>query len=80
MSPEVALLQEVWGIVKPYVHAKEREEVAEEVISAFEEHVDLEDLEVYKNEFDSAMKVAISARLEEEEYDEDEDESQSSDW
>lgn len=59
MSPEVALLHETWNIVKSHIHSKERVEVAESLLRVFDEHIDMEDIEVYKNEFDKAMKTAI---------------------
>ena len=76
MSPEVALLSEVWSIVKSHVHTKERVEVAESILCAFEDHVDISELEIYKNEFDSSMKAVIKARSEDYGDDEDEDD----DW
>jgi hypothetical protein len=72
MSPEVSLLSETWQMFKTYVHAKEREEMAEALLDLFEEHIDVSDLETWKNEFDSSMKAAIRNKYEDE-YDEDAD-------
>jgi len=72
MSPELALLDEVWDIVKSHVHEKERLDVCESIFRTFVEHIGIEDVEVYKNEFDSIMKAVIIAAAEEEE-DEEED-------
>jgi len=63
MSPEVALLNEVWETVKEYIPKKERVEVAENVLRHFDENIDISELEVYSNEFDSAMKTAILTHL-----------------
>lgn len=72
MSPEVALLSETWQLFKNNVHIKERIEMAEALLELFEEHIDISDLETWKNEFDKSMKVAIRSRYEDE-LDEDED-------
>lgn len=75
MSPEVALLNEVWEIVKSNLPAKERLPVAESLIRCFEDHVDITDVEVYKNEFDKVMKTALISHFAEfEDDDEDDDE------
>ena len=79
MSPEVSLLQEVWQIVKNHIHIKERTETAEALLEAFEDHLDMEELELYANEFDKSMKTAFMRRVEEEEYD-DEYEEDEPDW
>lgn len=59
MSAEVELLCEVWEIVHVHINRKDRVEVAEAVLRSFESHVDLDDIHIYKNEFDGAMKTAI---------------------
>lgn len=59
MSPEVALLSETWQLFKNHVHLKERIEMAEALLELFEEHVDLSDLDTWKNEFDRSMKAAV---------------------
>ena len=66
MSPEVALLSETWQLFKNNVHIKERTEMAEALLELFEEHIDISDLETWKNEFDKSMKVAIRSRYEDE--------------
>lgn len=63
MSPEVALLNEVWETVKEYIPKKERVEVAENVLRHFDENIDISELQIYSNEFDSAMKTAILTHL-----------------
>jgi hypothetical protein len=74
MSPEVSLMLELWERFKGYVPAKERPAFAEEVLTLFEDHVDVSDVEVYKNEFDTHMKAAIVSHFDEEiEEDDDED-------
>lgn len=59
MSPEVALLEELWASLKPYIQKKDRLEAAETIVRTFDEHLSIDDIDVYKNEFDSAMKAAI---------------------
>lgn len=66
MSPEVALLSETWQLFKNYVHAKERVEIAEALLELFEEHIDISDLDTWKNEFDRSMKAAIHSRYQDE--------------
>ena len=75
MSPEVALLYEVWDNLKNTVPQKERFQVAESMVRTFDEHVDISDVENSLNEFDTVMKTAIVSHfdigLEEEDEDED---------
>ena len=75
MSPEVALLYEVWDNLKSTVPQKERLQVAESMVRTFDEHVDISDVENSLNEFDTVMKTAIVSHfdigLEEEDEDED---------
>lgn len=59
MSPELALLSETWDIVKNYIPRKERLEVAESLLKSFDEHADMDGIDIHKNEFDSIMKAAI---------------------
>lgn len=73
MSPEVSLLNEVWEIVRGHVNKKDRLEVADAILQRFEDHVDIDDIEVYKNEFDSAMKAAIVSLYDDVEDDDDDD-------
>lgn len=80
MSPEVSLLQEVWQIVKNHIHIKERVETAEALLEAFEDHLDMEELELYANEFDKWVKAAYMRRVDGEEYDDDEYDEDEPDW
>ena len=50
MSPEVALLLDVWDTIKSQIPAKERLHVAEDLVRTFEDNV---------SEFDTVMKAAI---------------------
>lgn len=59
MSPEIALLHDVWDTVKPFVNKKEKLQVAENIVRAFDDNVDLADIDEFVNEFDSVMKAAI---------------------
>lgn len=63
MSPEVALLDEVWDIVKTHISKKERAEIAEAILRTFEDHVSLDDIEEHIQSFDSAMKAAIKSHF-----------------
>lgn len=73
MSPEVALLSETWQLFKNHIHVKERIEMAESLLELFEEHIDIDDLDAWKNEFDRSMKVAIRSRYEDVTEDDSED-------
>ena len=55
------------------MHIKERIEMAEALLELFEEHIDISDLETWKNEFDKSMKVAIRSRYEDELEDDEDD-------
>lgn len=59
MSPEVALLFEVWDKVKTYVPKKDRVDVAEELIRTFDDNVDISEAEEHYQTFDSVMKTAL---------------------
>jgi hypothetical protein len=72
MSPEVALLNEVWEIMKGHVPQKERLHEAERLLRLFEENIDIGDIDMYKNEFDKVMKTAIVSYYDEGVDDEDE--------
>lgn len=63
MSPEVALLDEVWDIVKIHIPRKDRVEIAETILRTFEDHVSLDDIEEHLQSFDSAMKAAIKSHF-----------------
>ena len=75
MSPEVALLYEVWDNLKSALPQKERLRIAESMVRTFDEHVDISDVENSLNEFDTILKTAIVSHfdigLEEEDEDED---------
>ena len=74
MSPEIALLEEVWDTVKPYISKKDQVEIAEKILELFDENLVLADIGVYKNDFDSAMKAALVSYFDDDEYyDENED-------
>jgi hypothetical protein len=59
MNPEIALLIDTWDCVKSFIPAKERLHVAENIVRAFEDNLDISDAEANVNEFDSVMKAAI---------------------
>lgn len=61
MNPEIELLNEAWDIVKDHIPRKERVTVAEELLRSFESHIDMSEITVYQNEFDTSMKAAIIA-------------------
>lgn len=75
MSPELALLDEVWTTVKPHIQKKDRLEVAETILKMFDDHLSLDGIEDYRNEFDSVMKAAVVSL-----YDYYEDEDEDSDY
>jgi hypothetical protein len=72
MSPEVALLHEVWDSVRPHIAAKERLHEAERLLRIFDEHIEMSDLNDNAHEFDKSMKAAI-VNFYDEGYDEDDD-------
>jgi len=59
MSPEVALLHELWDRIKGFIPQKERLRIAEEVVRIFDDNVDISEFDEVINEFDSVMKAAI---------------------
>lgn len=59
MSPEIALLNETWEIVRSNLPPKERVAIADALVRAFDEHVGMDEISEYINEFDSAMKAAL---------------------
>ena len=82
MSPEIALLNETWDLVKSHVSTKEKLEVAERLLRLFEENIDISEINIYKHEFDKVMKTAIITYYDDE-YDEDLDDDEddySSSW
>ena len=77
MSPEVALLDELWDIVKVHIPKKDRVEFAETMLRTFEDHLSLDDIEEHIQSFDSAMKAAIKSHFD---YLLDNDESKDDDY
>ena len=73
MSPEVALLHEVWDSVRSHIVVKERLHEAERLLRIFEEHIDMSDLEINAHEFDKVMKAAIVSLYNEWDDDDDDD-------
>jgi hypothetical protein len=73
MSPEVALLHEVWDSVRSHIAVKERLHEAERLLKIFEEHIDMDDLENNAHEFDKVMKAAIVSYYDEWDDDDDDD-------
>ena len=64
MSPEVALLLDVWDTIKSQVPAKERLHIAEDLVRTFEDNVSISEAEDHLNEFDTVMKAAIVSHFE----------------
>ncbi len=58
MSPEVALLHEVWITVKLHAPKNASVELAEALLRCFDDGSDIEDIETDINEFDKIMKAA----------------------
>jgi hypothetical protein len=79
MSPEVALLSESWEIVKPHIPSKDRLHVAESLLRIFDETLDINEIHLYKNEFDKVMKTAIVTYYDDEGLD-DVDEDEDGEW
>ena len=77
MSPEVALLYELWDKLKSHLPKKDRVELAEEIVRTFDEHLDISEVENELHSFDSMMKAAIVSHFELGYEDEDDDED---DW
>jgi len=80
MSPEVALLNETWEIVRNNLPAKERLVIADSILRAFSEHIDIEELPEYANEFDKVMKAAIKDFFDEGMMDDDDDDDDYGSW
>ncbi len=70
MSPEVALLHEVWITVKLHAPKNASVELAEALLRCFDDGSDIEDIETDINEFDKIMKAAIVSHYG---YDDDDD-------
>lgn len=79
MSPEVALLHEVWDSVRTHIAIKERLSEAERLLRMFEEHIDLSDIEENAHEFDKVMKAAIVSYYDEG-YEEDDEQDEYSEY
>ena len=73
MSPEVALLNEVWESVKGHIAQKEKHHEAEKLQRLFDESLDMHEIAAYAKEFDKGRKAAIGSYYddgyEEEDYD-----------
>lgn len=72
MSPEVALLHDLWDSIKSQITSKERLAVAEEMVRCFDEYVDITDYGVDINEFDKTMKAALLSHFDDGEEEDDE--------
>ena len=59
MSPEVALLHEVWETVKLHAPKNASVDLAEAQLRCFDDGSDIEDVVDDANEFDKIMKAAI---------------------
>jgi len=70
MSPEVALLHEVWITVKLHAPKNASVELAEALLRCFDDGSDIEDIVTDANEFDKIMKAAIVSHFG---YDDDDD-------
>ncbi len=79
MSPEVALLHEVWDSVRSHIAVKERLHEAERLLRIFDEHIDLVDLQQNAHEFDKVMKAAIVSYYDDG-YDEDDEDDEYGEW
>tara|TARA_B100000809_G_C15043414_1_gene496409 strand:- start:105 stop:341 length:237 start_codon:yes stop_codon:yes gene_type:complete len=78
MSPEVSLLHEVWDSIRSHIAIKERLHEAERLLKLFEDHIDMDDLEINAHEFDKFMKAAIVSYYDE--WDDDDDDDDYSDY
>ena len=76
MSPEVALLYDVWEGVKASIPQKERLHSAENIVRSFDDNVDISDAENNLHDFDKVMQAAIVSHFDIGFDDEDEDD----DW
>ena len=73
MSPEVALLNEVWESVKGHIAQKEK------LLRLFDESLDMHEIDAYANEFDKVMKAAIVSYYDDG-YEEEDYDDYNSDW
>ena len=79
MSPEVALLNEVWESVKGHVPQKEKLQEAEKLLRLFDESLDMHEIDAYANEFDKVMKAAIVSYYDDG-YEEEDYDNYNNDW
>jgi hypothetical protein len=78
MSPEVALLHEVWETVKLHAPKSVNVDFAEAMLRCFDDNSDIEDVIDDANEFDKTMKAAIVSHFGE--YDDDDIDDTDDDW
>lgn len=74
MTPEVALMAEVWDKLRAFIPIKERLAVAESIVRLFDEYVDVGEAEHELNEVDSVLKAAIISHFDIGLEDDDDDE------
>ncbi len=77
MSPEVALLHEVWSTVKLHAPKNASVELAEALLRCFDDGSDIEDIVTDANEFDKIMKAAIVSHFG---YDDDDTDDTEDEW
>ena len=77
MSPEVALLHEVWTTVKLHAPKNASVELAESLLRCFDDGSDIEDIVTDANEFDKIMKAAIVSHFG---YDDDDADDADDEW
>lgn len=77
MSPEVALLHEVWSTVKIHAPKGASVELAEALLRCFDDGSDIEDIVDDANEFDKIMKAAIVSHYG---YDDDDTDDTDDEW
>ena len=66
------LLIELWSQLKSHIPAKERLEVADLIVTLFDEYGQI-DSEILAEDLDKALKAALRSRLEVDEEDNDDD-------
>ncbi len=77
MSPEVALLHDVWSTVKIHAPKGASVELAEALLRCFDDGSDIEDIVTDINEFDKIMKAAIVSHYG---YDDDDTDDTDDEW
>ena len=77
MSPEVALLHEVWTTVNLHAPKNASVELAESLLRCFDDGSDIEDIVDDANEFDKIMKAAIVGHFG---YDDEDTDDTDDDW